>query len=456
MKKVISLVLALVMIMALATTAFAAQITVNVPDYPDGYDTTQEITYNIYKVFDATKDGDNISYKLVDGKTTAPDGFTADDNGYVTYDTEDVSDLTADDIAAIKAYVENNTPVASVTVAVADGVAVFKNLDLGYYYIDTTSGTVVTINTAGDDAVVNDKNGVPTLTKIISDAENFVNADGNKAIAQLGTDVEYTLTIEVKEGARNYVFHDQMDEGLTYNDDIAVTVDGKDVDAGEDTYTVGAEGDDTITVTFDDDYISTLVGKSIVLTYTGKLTDDALTTEPLLNTAYLDFGDSSKVISTPEVTTKTYSAQIGLYKFNDQTNSALAGAGFVLRNSEDKYYKLDDGVVTWVDSADDADERTSAANGYIDPFVGLTTGTYYLEEVAVPAGFAEVQDAEIEIVGDDYTAENLEQVANVPNTPGELLPTTGGIGTTIFYVLGTVLVLGAAVLLITKRRMIVE
>lgn len=86
-------------------------------------------------------------------------------------------------------------------------------------------------------------------------------------------------------------------------------------------------------------------------------------------------------------------------------------------------------------------------------FGGLADGTYYLEEIKAPAGYNQLTDP-VEVKVEGGTAEvNLTVTAKVENSAGTLLPSTGGMGTTVFYVLGFVLVMGAVVLLVTKKRM---
>ena len=134
MKKIVALLLATVMVMAMSISAFAAGTGSITITPPDDVDEDVVITYNIYKVFDAdaSADGSKISYKLVNGKDAAPAGFTVDSAGNVTYaGGESVTELTAADIAAIAAYVANDTPVATVT-STGGANAVAENLPNGY------------------------------------------------------------------------------------------------------------------------------------------------------------------------------------------------------------------------------------------------------------------------------------------------------------------------------------
>ena len=464
---------------------------------PSGVDEDATNTYNVYKVFDATNNGSAISYKVMASKNgalpnvaaqytgdTAFDAathphFSVDAGGNVRYGTVSVdtdgketftasNTLTAEAIAAIAAYVEGDTPVASPT-ATGTTATTATGLGAGYYYITTTTGTVVTIDSTNPSAAVIDKNTVPGVDKKITGASS-VDEDGRKALAQVGTTVNYSAEITIGTGAKGYIFHDTMETGLTYNNDAAVTG----VTAGATTYTVGKEGDDTFTITFKDDYIKTLeVGSKLTVTYSATVNNDAITTDPLNNTCYVSYGDKNSNNKTPTSEADVYEAKFTVTK-KDGDGEPLANAGFVIMKAG-KYYKLEaaaeavaddpatEGVneavaahgprVVWVDSIDDADEHKSDATGAVAPFTGLDNGTYTLVEKTVPAGYNKAADLSFTIAEHDYSATNLEQSAEVTNQSGTELPSTGGIGTTIFYVVGSILVVAAGVLLITKKRM---
>lgn len=453
MKKIVALLLATVMVMAMSISAFAAGTGSITITPPDDVDEDVVITYNIYKVFDAdaSADGSKISYKLVNGKDAAPAGFTVDSAGNVTYaGGESVTELTAADIAAIAAYVANDTPVATVT-STGGANAVAENLPNGYYYITTTTGTVVTIDSTKPSVTVEDKNVVPGVDKVISATNpdyGSYDADGKKALAQVGTEVTYTATITVGKGQVGYVFKDTLGTGLEY---VANSLTVTDMTADTD-YTLTISGQN-ITVAFKDDSIKDLAQDStIVVTYRAKVTSAALQDKPAENTATISYGNNSQYTSEPSKA-DVYNAKISVIK-NDDQKKPLEGAGFVLKNEAGKYYKFADGAVTWVDAEADATEYKSGADGKLDgEFTGLANGKYTLVEKTVPTGYNKAADKEITIEKGNYEAGNLKQEATVENKAGSVLPTTGGIGTTMFYVVGSVLVIGAAVVLISKRRM---
>jgi fimbrial isopeptide formation D2 family protein/LPXTG-motif cell wall-anchored protein len=471
---------------------------------PTGVDANATNTYSIYKVFDAVGNGnDKISYTVMSGKTGVPDvaaqypsgeydaatcnHFIVDTAGNVHYGTESngtitdasTSSLDSYTIAAIAAYVAGDSPVTTAT-STGSANATATGLNDGYYYITTTTGTVVTIDSTNHDAAVNDKNSVPSVDKTITGASS-IDADGKKALAQVGTTVNYSAEITVGTGAKGYVFHDTMETGLSYNNDVTVSVGGTAVPAtsGEapnvvTNYTVGKVGDDTFTVTFDDAYIKTLAADTVItVAYSATVTEDAITTDPLNNTCYVSYGDSNSNNKTPTSEADVYEAKFTVTK-QDGEGAPLADAGFVIKNAAGKYYKFTAGhaaveddintpevetapattdTVEWVDSIDDATEYFSNAQGAVQPFTGLANGTYTLVEKTVPSGYNKAADSTFTVAEHNYEASNLEQSATVVNNSGSELPSTGGIGTTIFTIVGIVLILGAGIALVARRRM---
>ena len=452
LKKLLAAALATFMALVIATPAYAAatadsgkggsaSITITLPT--DNAGTNEEITYTVYKVFDATSDGTTsaISYKIdaTNGELSA--AMTA--AGFAVDGADNVSgpaSLDADAIAAIAAYAKDS--IGTFKAKPSDGTLQITGLEYGYYYITTTTGSVVTVDSTNPNAEVNDKNTIPGKPdKKITGASSY-DEDGQKALAQVGTDVKYTVTIKKVAGATNYVFHDVMDSRLSYNNDVKVTP----ADVVKSTET--AEGD-TITVTFDNDKLAALEDNTdITITYSAKITAEALSEDPAKNTATLDYGEGH---TTDKDETEVYTAKFTVTKQDDQ-KKPLAGAGFVVKNADNKYYKLDNGVVTWVDSIDNATEYTSDAEGKVTAFTGLANGTYTLVEKTVPAGYNKAADSTFTIAEHDYTATNLEQAKTVENKSGTELPSTGGMGTTLFYIVGGLMVAGAAIALIAKNR----
>ncbi|MCI7020608.1 MAG: prealbumin-like fold domain-containing protein, partial [Clostridiales bacterium] len=169
------------------------------------------------------------------------------------------------------------------------------------------------------------------------------------------------------------------------------------------------------------------------------------------NDAKLTWGDASNT-EWSETVTKTYQFEILKYAATDTNKNPLAGATFQLKDASgnvvklvkvsDTEYRVANGSETGA-----VESFTTVASGKI-VIKGVDLDKYTLVETAAPAGYNTLKDP-VEVTVLATNALTVE----VPNASGTELPSTGGMGTTIFYVLGSVLVLGAVVLLVTKKRM---
>ena len=470
-KKLASLLLVLVMALALTVPAFAegetGSITIN--------DAVVGQTYTLYQILDLESynaSANAYAYKA----TTAWNTFINSDaikgtyvevdaQGYVTW--KDGADAAAFAKAAQK-YAKDNSIANQGSVTATTTTVSFTGLDLGYYLVDTTLGTLCALDTTNPNVVMEEKNEVPTNVKTVE--EDSTGNYGEKNDADIGQTVNFKSTVTAQAGAENYVFHDTMSAGLTYTGVTGITLNGAAVDASN--YTVVTEGltdGCTFEVRFTQAFCDTLkANDQIVISYTATLNENAVIAgEGNPNTSKVSYGDSSNTKYTPDSQTKTYTWDVDVFKYtmNGETETALAGATFTLSKNTDgsnpialvsegnNVYRVaktgETGTVT---------EITTDATGKFT-IKGLDADTYYLTETAAPAGYNKLAGPVTIVIGENGVVnattdapQGVDEV-KVLNQSGTELPSTGGIGTTIFYVLGSILVLGAGVLLIAKKRM---
>jgi fimbrial isopeptide formation D2 family protein/LPXTG-motif cell wall-anchored protein len=389
----------------------------------------------------------NISYKIdsTNGDLTTAmtnAGFSVDNGGNV----KGPSNLNEDAIAAIAAYAKDD--IGTVTLTGPGASKTVSVDDYGYYYITTTTGTLVNITSTNPTATVKDKNNISHVDdkKATESNDTTLDAAGHNAIAQVGTTVNFEASVTIGTGSKNVKFHDTMSTGLKL---VAgsVTVTG----LNDNQYEILAtpEGNDTITIKFADGIAA---DTKVTIKYKAKVTSDALSKDYANNTATITYGDNNNTTEDKEV--KVYNAKISVTKtFNGTLNSGDSAKFVLQRTSDSKYYKIEAGVVSWVDTEAAATKLEFTESNQTKAFTGLKDGEYKLHESDVPEGFNAAADQTFTISGTDYTTTNLEKATSVINEAGTALPSTGGMGTTIFYVLGAALVIGAGVVLVTRRRL---
>lgn len=464
-KKIAAIMFAFMMVVSMSCNVKAAgtgKITIDNAKNGETYTIYQVLTlessdvgkglYSYIPVNDAWK----AYFKTEEGKKY----MTVDDNGYVTtkYTETNAQELAQ---ALIKQAKTINYNPQSIT-ADKDGTIEFTGLALGYYVVDTTAGTLCGLNTANPEVTIEDKNKKPTVEKKIVEGDQL--ADKNSA--NIGDAVNFKTTITAQAGAKKYVLHDTMSGSLTFNDDVVVTYNGNVLNDSDD-YTVTKPGADgcTFDVTFKDSFLNKLgANDKIEVTYSATVNDNAVVKDPMTNKTHLTYGDKNTETNKPETTTKTFG--IPVFKYTN-VNTPLAGAEFILstdpncvddtknlkftKNTEGKY-RYDKTGSTTLTSLDKGRDK-----GRID-VEGLKAGTYYLKETKAPDGYNLLKkpvtitiDSEGKIYVDGSGEVNNGDV-RVQNNSGTLLPNTGGVGTTMIYLIGGVLVLGSGVVLATKRR----
>ena len=337
----------------------------------------------------------------------------------------------------------------------------------GYYYITTTTGTVVSAHTSSG-TTVNDKNPPTDIDKEITGVgTGDVTADKEKALAQIGTTVDFEAAVEIQNGAKNYVFKDNMSAGLTLNSSsvkVYLRDNGTDTEvaSGYGTPTIdNTKTTETIKIVFDQDWLTTNVGKTIVVKYTATVNANAyIADQANPNKAIIEWGNTDNFLH-KEDDVEVWSAKITVKKV-DGNGAPLEGAGFVLKNNiDDKYYVNTNGIVTWTSTKAEAtiiypvqadDGSGNKTGDAVADFAGIANGTYTIIEEVVPEGYNKAADQQVTIEDADATPLTLEVITTVTNNAGQELPSTGGIGTTIFYTAGIVLVLGAAAIIIARRK----
>lgn len=489
LKKIASIMFALLMIATTAVGVFADEdpvpaagsntITVNGAKAGE--------TYSLYKMLDLDVDANFTAYHYTIETGSAWSAFFTTGEGatYVTIATDGVvtwkadkstdADKAAFGVAAAKYAADNSITATTVIAATADGktTASFTGLEAGYYLITSSLGTKVIVATTPDapNTQINEKNTEPTIDKLVK--EDSTTEYGKKNTAQIGDTVEFKTTVHAKVGAKNYVIHDKMDAAFTFNANSIKL----EVKVGETTTTLTKGTDYTVTtpadgctfeIAFTETYLNSLTADTdIVVFYSAVLNDNAkIYTNTNDNTTWLTYGANGK---TTESKTETSTFMFDLVK-TKADGTLLNGAEFKLYTAltggeEIKLVKETDGSYRIATAAEIAAEGFTSAiieAGKVT-IKGLDANTkYYLEEITAPVGYnklsnrvlVDMEEANLTAVFEQtdtnkYTSGGVQVI----NQTGNELPSTGGIGTTLFYVIGSVLVVGAVVLFVTKKRM---
>lgn len=468
MKKLASLFLVLMMVVGMSS-AFAAMegemtggsITIDNAVSGQTYSAYQILYLESYDV-----DAKAYVYKA----NSAWESWLRTMNEYVAFDAQGyVTWVAATDDATVAAFAKAAQAQIGAKEADASATATsetvkFENLKLGYYLVDTTLGALCSLDTTNPNVVMNEKNTVPTIDKQVK--EDSTGDYGDKNTAQIGDTIYFQTKINAKKGAQNYVLHDKMSAGLTFKEVVSVKAGDTALTAGTDYNVVTTElcAECDFHIVFTQTYLDSITADTvIVVEYTAILNDNAVISGALnTNDTKLDYGDES---DTEWDHTDTETLKFDIIK-TDSDKKLLAGAQFELYDAQTEGNKI-----ALVKEADGTYRVATAEEKAVAGFesavieagkatvVGLDAGTtYYLEEIQAPAGYNKLParvavamgttNLEGLMTGDTWT----EGGVHVVNQKGSELPSTGGVGTTLFYIAGTILVVGALVLMITKRR----
>lgn len=437
-------------------------------------DVKENQTYKLYKILDLESfSGDNYSYTIATGWEdffkNGGEGaayMQNNENGYISFkEGMDAEDKLREFAQKALAYANNKkiTAVETFTTVKGQTNITKDNLALGYYLLDSSVGTLCSLSSSQPNVTINEKNGVPSVEKNIVDS----NKNTTDNYANIGDVIKYKTIITAQGGAQNYVLHDTMDKGLTFNDDVKVKKSGEteDLIQNQDYELITNPTDKTCTfeIKFIDTFLKAINAETkIEVTYSATLNGDAKIYEANENTTYLTYGNNNK---TTDRKTHTVSYEIKVLKYTKTTDNPLANATFSLYNAETAGmpYKLVQKTGTTdyrlaMTGQSGITEITTNGTGKFS-IQGLKPGDYWLEETAAPKGYnkltkrikVHINEAGNYVINDENTGSPISQV-DVANKSGTVLPSTGGAGTTMIYLIGGALVLGSGVVLATKRR----
>lgn len=485
-KRIIAIMCIFMMVISMATVVEAVDTNgkVTVTNVKPGE------TYKIFKIltlesFDETKgaysyirNGD--AWDGFIGSKAASNYIETNNDGYVTFKDDQKNEIGARNFGLLAMKYAKEKDISPTETAKAsnetNAKVVFENLPLGYYLVETSTGTACSIDTTHPEVEIRDKHASPSVSKSIVNGGTISNNRKRNSMNR-GDNVFFETIINVKPNVTNYCLHDYMDKNLKYShtlvDGIAYyrnekneSIKRKALKRDTDFISTKKTNDDcNFHVTFTDAFYQTYQadidsGKltQIYIKYMATMKDDAPIDTPLVNTSYLTYGENSR---TEESKTQTFTYSIPIFKYTGY-NKALAGAKFILSKDSNP---TEDNALKFVQSGSNFDYNkkgnvtlTSYSDGKIN-IKGIQADTYYLKEIEAPKGYNLIKTPIKIVVTSDTDGKGVVKVNNdvvdqvkVLNNYGSLLPSTGGMGTTLIYAIGCILVLSSGVVLFLKRR----
>lgn len=473
-----------------STTESAGKITIN--------NAMAGQTYSIYKVLELEsydKDKNLYSYKPVDAwkeffqvedtatgkqKGAGSDYVTIDENGYATWIAE-INDANKATFAKLALeYAKTNGINNNGRNNAKGNTVTFDNLPLGYYLVDSSVGALCSLDTTNPTVTIQEKNGTPTVAKKVKEDSKDTFESSNTA--DIGQTVKFQTTITAQAGAQNYVLHDKMSNGLTF-DANSVSVSLKKNDSEQTTPLPNNDNKDYVLKTFElgetdptctfqieftKDFCDSLnAGDQIIVSYSAMLNENAVVGNAgNKNDTWLKYGNGTDTAHST-TTTKTYEIPVFKYAKKDSAEKGLAGAKFTLYSDKEC-----NNPISLVKEADKNVYHRATTNESNNPAIteiteittdntgifkitGLDADTYYLTETEAPKGYNKLAaPIKVEIDNDGnvkFNDANVDRV-EVENKTGTLLPSTGGMGTTIIYMAGAILVIASVIVLVSKKK----
>ncbi len=460
-KKLFAALLAAALVLAMAVPAFA------VTNAPKGSitisNTVKDETYTIYRMFKLDSynaESNTYSYTVESAwegffKTGAGGNYiTLDGQGHPTWNAAKSQDSDKAEFAKLALKWAADNKITGTEETATGNTVTFSGLDLGYYLVDSSLGALCGLNTTNPDATIKEKNEKPEIKKEVQTSAGDWSSENN---AKIGDTVEYKVEIKVADGAQTYTVTDTMSKGLTFNNS-SLKVTANDVVITDYTLTSTTNG---FTLVLPETYVSTLTkGTTILVTYNATLNKDAVIDgDGNTNEVKLGYGNHQNTVPS-KVTTKSY--QFDLVKVDGTTNKLLDGAEFELADGETKLSFVKDANGNYrvaMTGEKDATTTITVKGGKVNIY-GLAGKTYTLTETKAPDGYNKLVTSETVNLADGSKthATIVDSVYKdggvvVENHAGTVLPSTGGMGTTLFYVIGGGLMVAAVVLLVTKKRM---
>ena len=486
-KKLASFILAFAMVMAIAmpSVVMAADNTTYKLTLQN---TVKDHTYEVYQVFSgtlSTKDGKKVLSDLKWGSGVKKGAYT---------ETAKAKAETLTDEATARAFAkelvdEKKLSDPTQTVQSAADKTEITGLAAGYYLVKDTdnslkgkndSYTAYILQVVGD-ATTSVKSDVPSSEKKVKDINDSTETQTtdwqDAADWDIGDEVPFKIEGTLPSNYDKYKtytlkFHDKEQEGLTFKrDTVKVFIDDVEIKTGFDVVEKPGDGD-TVDVVFENlKTTKAKNGSKVRVEYKSVLNENANLGKPgNKNTMYMEFSNNpnneqgGETGKTPEDTVIVFTYKVSVNKVNEN-NEKLDGAEFTLEKNVNGVWKTI--------------EKVPGTAGDVFEFKGIDDGEYRLTEKRAPdnydmlsdpicftvrAGHIDGPKPSLETFSGDITSGNVGEMkftANIENgtlstiiqnKPGSSLPETGGMGTTVLYAAGTLMILAAAAFLVMKKK----